>query len=224
MHLWRQQSAIIWVNSCSSNKNSCGHTVLHFLMYSLCFLKFGIILDENIWTLWFLLYGKVICELINCSYYNLSGYKFTNVFSHYNFFGRMYSSGKFLESPIEIKHLLLYIWVVQFYERALSGPVSFCSVQGIRIVDVERKKRRWSRIGRIKYCVENCDWALQETFVWLKHLRIQALFFFLIYNDSSRLQMSHALHAPPRLSFCDSPRCRRNIVHRIQIAFSFPEN
>lgn len=53
----------------------------------------------------------------------------------------MYSSGKFLESPIEIKHLLLYIWVVQFYERALSGPVSFCSVQGIRIVDVERKKK-----------------------------------------------------------------------------------
>lgn len=52
----------------------------------------------------------------------------------------MYSSGKFLESPIEIKHLLLYIWVVQFYERPLSGPVSFCSVQGIRIVDVERKK------------------------------------------------------------------------------------
>lgn len=52
----------------------------------------------------------------------------------------MYSYGKFLESPIEIKYLLFYIWVTQFYQGALSGPVSFCSAQGIWIVDVEREK------------------------------------------------------------------------------------
>lgn len=32
MHLWRQQSVIIWVSSCSSNTNSCGHIFLKFLV------------------------------------------------------------------------------------------------------------------------------------------------------------------------------------------------
>ena len=53
------------------------------------------------------LYGKVVCAFINGSSCDLSSYKFTNVFSHYSLFGRTHSSGKFFESPIEVKHLLL---------------------------------------------------------------------------------------------------------------------
>lgn len=117
----------------------------------------------------------------------------------------------------------VYVWIAQFHQEALASPVSFCFSQGIWIVDRERGKMRW-RIGRIKHCVESCDGALQETFVWLKHLRIQTLFSFLIYNDSSGPQMSRALHAPPRLSFCDSPQRGRNIAHRIQIELGFLEN
>lgn len=191
-------------------------------IYSLCFLKLGITPDENILTLWSLLSGKVVCAFINGSYYNLSGYKFTKFFGHYSFGGRAHASGKFVEIPTEIKHRLLYIF----------GPVSPESlIQSCFLLLFPRDlnswwrkgKMRW-RIGKIKHCVENCDWALQETFVWLKHLRIQALFSFLIYNDSRGPQMSHALHAPPRLSFCDSPHSGRNIAHRIQSELGFLEN
>lgn len=42
------------------------------------------------------LYGKVISVVINYSNCNLNGCKFTNFLHHYNVFGRIYSSGKFL--------------------------------------------------------------------------------------------------------------------------------
>lgn len=120
MHLWSQQSAIIWFNSCSSNRNSCGHIFQKSLMYSLYSLRFGIISDENIDIMICFLYGKIICAVINGSNCNLSGYKFTNIL--YSVFGRIYSSGKFLrESHGNEASLALNIWTIQLYQEALFG-------------------------------------------------------------------------------------------------------
>lgn len=95
------------------------------MIYSLCFLKLRITPDENLLTL-SLLSGKLVCAFINGSYYNLSGYKFTKFFGHYSFVGRAYSSGKFVASPIEIKHLLLYIFELPSFTRK-PYPVLFPS-------------------------------------------------------------------------------------------------
>lgn len=173
------------VNNCSSNRNSRGHIFLQLLMYSLSFLKFGMTPDENISTFFDLfLYGKLVCVSINGSYWNLSCYKFIDISVIIVSLER-HILESLLRSPLEFrnsccKHLSCLI---------LSGKLiwsCFLLLCPGNLNSLCRKeKRRWSGIDRMKYCAENCDWALQETFVWLKHLRIRALFLFLIYSDSS---------------------------------------